>query len=337
MVATAEPTTIFLIFLVFVIFMIVKGLANPRSRPFLVLGLLAIGLAAFVLLGYVGVRHTGMTEFDRVRIVEENQRASANYSPPAPPGYSSMHSTELVRPRKAKTSAAPAKVAKLNKSDASNKLDTSAKPATPPKDESDDAAPQPPQPPAWVKAEPKMQGSVYLMTRQTDPYSTTLECEREVPKALQSAVSEYAQLLLGNDQAKYVRFSESDLLELVREKWDEPRTIDIGGESKAMHTLHVLIGFDQAMKLQIRSMAENAIVTQRLKGAGVVLGGFLGLLALVWGGLSLMGNRQDAKAIQATAAPAAVKARAWPVVTVVSVACLFAAVIVLATLAFYLG
>jgi hypothetical protein len=342
-----------LILIVFVLVMIVKGLANPHSRPFL-LGLLGVGVAAFVFLGLFRVARVSTADFDQTRVAEENKGASVIYSPGPPPGYSSSTipvppppsysprpSAETLKPRKPKTSAAWAKLAKADYSATAVKSHTageSPKPSTPPRDDTEDDAPQPPQqpPPAWVNAESKTQGGVYLMTRQTDPYTTELECEREVPKAVQSAVSEYAQLVLGSDQAKYVRFSESDLLGLVREKWDEPRRIDIGGESKAMHSLHVLIAFDEAMKPQLRTMADNAIVTQRLQGAGVVLGGVLGLLALVWGGLSFMGGRQDANLVHEAAA-VAVKTRAWPVFTTLSVVCLLAVIIVLGTLFLYLG
>ena len=298
-----------LILIGFVLFMVVKGLANPHSRPFL-LGLLGVGVAAFVFLGLFRVARVSTVDFDQARVAVENQRASVIYSPGPPPGYSSatipvppmpgyssMQSTEAVKPRKAKTSADWAKVAKADNSTKavkSNAADKSTKPATPPMDDSDDASPQPPQPPAWVKALPKTQGDVYLMTRQTDPYTTSLECEREVPRALQSAVSEYAQLRLGSDQAKNVRLSDNELRQLERDRWIETRAIDVGGETKDMLTVHLLIGFDPAMQQEISTMAENAVVTQRLQGAGVVLGGVLGLLAFVWGGLGVVCRGREA-------------------------------------------
>ena len=348
MLIAAEPGTLILLIVVIpLVVLLARGLANPRSRPF-ILGLLGIGLAAFVFIGFVGVRHTRMVESNQMRAAVENQRASVIYSPgpppgytsstipvPPPPGYSPMKSAEGSKPRKPKTSAASTKVAKAetsSKAVKSDSADKSAKPAAPPKDDSDDDSPQPP--PAWVKGELTTKNGIYFLTRQTDPYSTTLECDRDVPAALQSAVSEYAQLLLGNDQAKNVRLPEDDLQHLERDRWVEPRTIEIGGESKRMHTLHLLIGFDSAMQQEIRMMAENATVAQRLKGAGVVLGGVLGLLALVWGGLSFMGNRQGVNLVQEAAAPVAVKARAWPAFSTVAVACLLAVIIGIVMLLF---
>jgi hypothetical protein len=223
-----------------------------------------------------------------------------------------MHSTESVKPRKPKSTAASTKAdksSKLSEEDKAaakpvkpDKSETASKPAAPPKEESDDDPPRPR--PAWVNAEPRVQGGVYLTTRKTDPHVTTLECERDVSAALQSAVSEYAQALMGD--AGYVRLSASDMARLERDRWDEPRTIEIGGESKPMHTLHLLIGFDKKIKEHIldqaQNVAENVVVAKRLKGVGFVLGGVLGLLALSWGVLRLI-TKDAEKAKVGDAAP----------------------------------
>jgi hypothetical protein len=305
-----------LLFLILVAVVIIKGLANPHSRS-IVLGLMAIGIASVVFLSYVGVRHAGMTRFDQMRIAEEtqmhiaqeNERAAVTFTPPSPPGYPSVEvspsppaystappppgysptrSTEASRQRKPNSSAAAAKmVAKADNSTKAVKSDApdkSPKTAMPSKDDSSDTSPEPP---SWVKADPKYQGDVYLMTRHTEPYSTELECEREVPKALQSAVTEYAQLLLGNDQGKDVHISDSEMRRLVRGRWFEPRPIEVDGETKNMLRLHLLIAFDKAMEQRVIGLADNVVVNQRLHGAGVVLGGLLGLLALVWAGLRI--------------------------------------------------
>ncbi len=103
-----------------------------------------------------------------------------------------------------------------------------------------------------------------------------------------------------------------------------------------MYTLHLLFGFDKEMEEKIINLADSAVVNRRLERAGIALGGVLGLLALVWGGLSMAGGRQDVNPIQAAAAPVAVKARAWRIFTMVSVACLVAVIVALATLFGYL-
>ncbi len=181
------------------------------------------------------------------------------------------------------------------------------------------------QPPAWVKATPQQQGDVYLMTVHVGPYTTLLECQRELPKALQAAVAEYAELLLGDP---HVHLADDILqLSLERQRWVESRPIDIAGAAQSMVVLHVQIGFDPAMQRQIRFMAEHAtqhvLIMRRLAGAGVALGGVLGLLALAWGGLSMIIRRQetsrDTTSAEELAPAAATKSHRFSVLLVVGV------------------
>jgi hypothetical protein len=175
-----------------------------------------------------------------------------------------------------------------------------------------------------------------------------MECQHELPEAVQSAVSEYAQLELGTDQSKYVKLPKSDLLKLEIGRWIETRKHDLGGEMRDMVTLHLLIGIDHSTQENLRIMANNAVaaervqaenelVTERLKGAGVVLGGVLGFLALVWGGLSLLGPRQCATSeVNVAAPPAAAVARKGAAFYAIAFAVAFAIFIVIATLLLYL-
>jgi len=156
-----------------------------------------------------------------------------------------------------------------------------------------------PQPPAWVNAAPQQQGDVYLMTLHVGPFTTLLECERDLPKALQAAVAEYADLLLGHSGAQVSMPDDMLQATLVRQRWEEKRPIEIeiDGAKQDMVVLHVQIGFDPAMQRQIRYLAEHAAqsatIYQRLKIMGLALGGLFGLLALAWGGLSAMTRRQE--------------------------------------------
>ena len=121
--------------------------------------------------------------------------------------------------------------------------------------------------------------------RACRPFTTPLECERELPKALQGAVTEYAELSLGPEAAA-VRLPDDDLQQLVRDRWTEVRPMEIGGSSQDMFTLHALVVFDLPMQQAIER-GQRLMIGQRVKGAAVVFGGVLGLLALAWGGLRL--------------------------------------------------
>jgi hypothetical protein len=349
-----------LILMLLVVFFIIKGLANPRSRPF-VFGLLFAGLIGFVFVGFFSLRHVQRTQaWEQATIVETTPALppgySSEYPQPPPPGYSSTRATETVRLQKSKSTAAAAKMAKTDSSEKAAKSsapDRTPKPSTPPVDTSDDSAAESNQPPEWVnmsKAELQKPGAVYRLTREIGPYTTLLECERELPKAVQSAVSEYAQLALGTDQSRYVQLTESELRNLERGRWVEPTKHDLGGRMEDMLTLHLLVGIDSTTQKHLRTMIENAVtteraraetelVTDRLKGAGVVLGGVLGFLALVWGGLGLAVPRQCAKVEQAPPAPApvAAKTHTWSTISIVSVACVVAGIIAIAVLALFAG
>ena len=114
-----------------------------------------------------------------------------------------------------------------------------------------------------------------------------MECERELPKALQGAVSEYAELSLGPEAAA-VRLPDDVLQQLVRDRWTEARPMEIGGGSQDMVSLHAQVVFDADMQQRIKAEAQRLVIDRRVQGAAVVFGGVLGLLALAWGGLKMV-------------------------------------------------
>jgi hypothetical protein len=150
-------------------------------------------------------------------------------------------------------------------------------------------------PPAWIKAPAKLEGDVYMMSRQIGPYTTPLECERELPKSLRAAAAEYAELLLGRDQAGDVDLSDDVLKGLVRDRWIEHLAQEFGGAEQDMVILHVLIGFDRRAQDVIRAASEHVLVGRRMLSAGAALGGVLGLLALAWCGLGIFAGRHELK------------------------------------------
>jgi hypothetical protein len=305
------------------------GLTNPASRPF-VIGLLVLGGLGFFALAFVQVAARRSED----RLPQWNARQA---EPPAPSVLRPRSSAMFLAPPH-NTATAPAKQTKKGIFAAlSSALEEAwkgqghpaEKAAKPAKHltataEHDAAAPRAP---AWVNAAPRMEGDTYLMSLHSDPYTTQMECERDLTRVLQAAVAEYAGLLLGREQAKDVQLPDDALQSLIRERWTETRSIEVAGASQDMLVLHVLIGFDPAMQQRFHAAAEHALVAQRLQGAGVVLAGVLGLLALVWGGLSAFGKRTAVLDPQETAMAAGNKGRSWPVLLVAG---LIAALIVLA-------
>ena len=143
-----------------------------------------------------------------------------------------------------------------------------------------------PQPPAWVNAAAKMEDNCYMTKVQAGPFTTELECQRELPKLLQGIVAEYADLSCGSAAAA-VRLPDGDLNQLVRDRWTEIRPMEIDGGSQEMVTLHAQVVFDDRMQQRIKSEAQRLVIGTRLQGGAMIFGGVLGLLALAWGGLRL--------------------------------------------------
>ena len=131
------------------------------------------------------------------------------------------------------------------------------------------------------------------MSVPVGPFTTLLECKRELPRKLQGVVAEYAELSLGPEAAA-VRLPDDALQELVSETWTDVRPMEIGGGSQDMVSLHALVTIDDSMQKRIASEAQRLVIGHRVQGASVVFGGLLGLSALAWGGLKLATRSRDA-------------------------------------------
>jgi hypothetical protein len=271
--------------LVALLYVIVKGVANPRTRP------VVIGLGLFICLGIalLGlVQSPSSVRFERrPRAVATLQEPQKFETPPPSPPKSSARQTRPARPRviaalgdalfqawKARGTAPTAPAA--------------PKPAIPSQRDVQTL----PQSPEWVNAPPKMGEAGYTMSVHCGPYTTLLECVRELPKSLQSAVAEYAESSLGGEAAG-VRLPDDALQELVAARWTENRPMEIDGANQDMFTLHALVVFDDSAQKQIKMEAQRLKIDRRVQGAAVVFGGVLALLAMTWGGLKWVTKRQD--------------------------------------------
>jgi hypothetical protein len=264
--------------IVVLLYVLVRGLANPRTRPFV------IGLGIF----------TGLTAMFfgivwQQRVMEPASRSVTTdrvaiqtiASAPAPPPPKSSATTEPKRPKMTLIDALGHAVVRAW-------TDRALAPD----------AEVSPQPPDWVNAAPKMQDGRYMTSVQVGPFTTRLECDRELPRALQGAVSEYAELSLGPEAAA-VRLPDDVLQKLVSDLWAEVRPMEIGGGSQDMVSLHAQVVFDAPMQGRIKAEAqrlqERLLIGRRVQGAALVFGGVLGLLALAWGGLRWATRRTEAK------------------------------------------
>ncbi len=279
--------------LVALLFVVVRGLANVRTRPF-VIGIAVIPVLAVIF--FALTRPPAAVQVAEVQVAQQNAQAqlaqaqaristSKEASPPSGPA------TETKRPRM--TLLAALRQAVVRALNARTVAPTAEAPDQPVTSGQADA-PLRSQPPAWVNAAPKMEDNCYLTKVQVGPFMTPLECEQDLPNALHAAVAKYAELSLGPEAAA-VRLSDDDLKKLVRDRWTEVRPMQIGDGSQDMVTLYAQVVFDVPMQQRIKSEADRLVSGRRVKGAAVVLGGVLGFLALAWGGLRLATRKLQAE------------------------------------------
>lgn len=269
-------------------YVLVKGLANPRTRTFVI----SLGV-----LGGVGISFLSFFFFARLAapVREQTKRSiAANRVPPQviapPPALSPPKSSATETERPKVTVITALRQAIVQAWTARDSAPVAEAPEKPANTSQPDVPAKPPQP-VWVNAAPIMQDNCYRMSVRVGPFTTPLECERELVKSLQGAVSEYAELSLDREAAA-VRLPDDALQQLVQERWTEVRPMEIDGGRQNMVSLHALVIFDPPMQQRIKSEAQRLVIGQRVQGTAVVFGGVLGLLALAWGSLRLATRRQ---------------------------------------------
>jgi len=277
------------------LYVLISGLANPRTRPF-VIGLGVLVGAGFCLLSF----------YHRFHVREQPQHSIATHQfPPqviAPPPALSPPKSSATDSKGAKVTVIAALRQAIVQAWTARDSALVAEAPEKPANTSQPNVPAKPQPPTWVNAAAKMQDNCYRMSVRVGPYTTPLECERELVKSLQGAVSEYAELSLGRETAA-VRLPDDALQQLVQERWTEVRPMEIGGGSQEMVSLHALVVFDIPMQQRIKSEAQRLAIGQRVQGAALVCGGVLGFLALTWGGLRLATRRRAMSPVDSPVLP----------------------------------
>jgi len=138
--------------------------------------------------------------------------------------------------------------------------------------------------PAWAESPPKRVGDGYQMSITIGPYTTRLECDAQVPAALQAALDEYLSIYLGPKWSGRIRLPADQLqARLVKDQWEETIQSSVG----PMVQLHLLLHFDSQFAQTVRQLRDRAIVNQRLWLAGTGLGVVLAWLALAFAGLRI--------------------------------------------------
>lgn len=141
--------------------------------------------------------------------------------------------------------------------------------------------------PAWLDAPPRQAGDAYQTVVHLGPYTTRLECDAQVPDALEKALAEYVELHLGREAADRVRLPADELRSYIKDQWEEVLPLSVG----PMMQLHLRLEFDSKFQKQVQDAWRRLTVAVRLRQAALALAGVLALLALVYIGLRLPAAR----------------------------------------------
>ena len=138
--------------------------------------------------------------------------------------------------------------------------------------------------PDWVESAPRRVGDGYQVAVVVGPYTTRLECDKEMEEQLRQAVAEYAALYLGDGQAHSVTLPDDFLRgHLLKDQWEEPFRASVG----PMVRLHARLLFDNRVNTELKAALRCAIIEQRLWTTGAVLGAVLAVVSIAFIGLNL--------------------------------------------------
>lgn len=143
--------------------------------------------------------------------------------------------------------------------------------------------------PAWVEAKPERIGGEYRIPVRVGPYASPLECEARLPETVALAIDDYIELVLGPEARGKVKLPWSYVEEkLIRERFDETRLFQLTSTQQSeMHTLHVLLAFDQSANQYLRQLWRTAQGMTRLVRLGILFAVLVWSLAVIWSYLRL--------------------------------------------------
>ena len=139
--------------------------------------------------------------------------------------------------------------------------------------------------PGWVDDPPRKIGNAYCRVLTVGPYTTRLECDKKMPRALRQAVKEYIDLYL-EDNPKYhwpVELSDGYIRTIiVKDTWEETKETSVG----QMIQVHVLLGFNsetnRRIEKQVNDFWYKRRVADRITGAIVAVGTLLVVMLIVF-------------------------------------------------------
>ena len=141
--------------------------------------------------------------------------------------------------------------------------------------------------PAWIDDKPHDEPDGYQLVVAVGPYSTEVECQREMPAKLRQALDDYLELHWPAGLRPRVDASLDMLLSkqfnIVREMYRETVQSSFG----PMQMLHARLVFGDEVKQWCQELARERLLYRRLAVAGGLLGLVFGAMTVAWGYLRL--------------------------------------------------
>jgi len=150
-------------------------------------------------------------------------------------------------------------------------------------------APVRPKLPAWVEAPAGQTENGYQMVVTAGPYTSDVECQRALPGRVRDAVTEYAQIYLG-ERSNQLRwpldgFSAADP-DLIAETCRETIDTSLG----PMRQLHARLLMGKKLNRWLDEQLQESIVSRRLEGLAGTAGLILLAMTAAWAVLRRRGR-----------------------------------------------
>lgn len=140
--------------------------------------------------------------------------------------------------------------------------------------------------PSWVEAGPTDDNGVYTLTVTAGPYRTKRDCERDLQREVDLAVSDFMNTYLRAPHAsKFIYFPLSDLRQrkVVREQFEEQLDTSVG----LMNQLHAQLKFDEPFCQELDQRWSDIRSKSRLAQTGIGAAIVLLFLGTLFGFLKL--------------------------------------------------
>ncbi len=143
--------------------------------------------------------------------------------------------------------------------------------------------------PDWLERGAERVGGEYRVPVPIGPYASPVECEAHLPAAVEAAIDDYVEIIIGPEARGRVKVPWAFVeMNLLRERYMESRLFQLTStQQREMHTLYVLLTFDHNANQYLREIWRLTQGTMNLVRFGAFFGIAVWTLAILWSYLRL--------------------------------------------------